>query len=479
MLSIALTPLTPMDTQDNLLVFEIFAFDTSKQSHLKTTDNLLNLFASNNSLWYGKARIDFGNRQIKDDCIEIGVNPIKCNQDNKNKDITSFSIVIKGKYNFLESKRILILEFLKGQKLETQHIVKDEISERIAVKIYPCIYRVENSLRAYITKFMTTKIGVNWWKTEAPQDFNKKVNDRKNNEKEFATYIDNKLYLIDFDDLGEYIYKLSSGCITKEDLINKINRLEETPEAIRKLKEEIKSNYDKFFKELFKDKGFQPKWEEFYKIRNKVAHNNLFTNDDLNKAQEIYRDLIEIIEYAGQRLEELILTPEEVQSIQEETNNLEELLDHNRATYLGSSADLSEQKYSLNYSLVKSLQYKDEMVRELEKTINQLLKHNNETMKSFQEAIDPLLKMSQTNEAIKKRFQEVMNPALKLSQASDEIIHKYIKMVDPAKIGINNLEPIEKLQKFQKSISPIAKQIEDVNKALKKINQSFKPPFPL
>ncbi|MDY7047861.1 MAG: HEPN domain-containing protein [Microcystis panniformis WG22] len=183
---------------------------------------------------------------------------------------------------------------------------------------------MENHLRAYITKFMTTKIGVNWWKTEAPQDFSKKVNDRKNNETKFASYIDNKLYLIDFNDLGEYIYKLSSGCITKEDLIKKIDGLEETPEAIRKLKEETKSNGDKFFKESFKDRNFQSNWEKLYKTRNKVAHNNLFTQKELDEAQKIYQDLIQTIKNAEQKLEGLILTTEEVGLIQEEANSIED-----------------------------------------------------------------------------------------------------------------------------------------------------------
>ncbi len=324
MLFIDLTPVIPMDTQNNFLTFEIFAFDTSNQSHIKTPDNLVHLLASNNSFWKGTQQIDCNSRQIKDNFIEITVNPIKSDQDSKDKCITGFSIVVKGEYDCLEPQRIPILNFFKEQKLETLYIVKDEISEQIAVQIYPYIYRVENHLRAYITKFMTTKIGVNWWTTGSPQDFNRKVKDRKNNETEFASCIDNKLYLIDFGNLGEIIYKLSSGCITKEDLIKKIDRLEETPEAIRKLKEEIKSNYDKFFKESFKDRNFQSNWEKLYKIRNKVAHNNLFTNDDLSVAEEKHRDLIETIKNAEQKLEGLILTPEEVGLIQEEANSIED-----------------------------------------------------------------------------------------------------------------------------------------------------------
>ena len=62
---------------------------------------------------------------------------------------------------------------------------------------------------------------------------------------------------------------------------------------------------------------------ELYKTRNKVAHNNLFTQKELDEAQKIYQDLIQTIENAEQKLEGLILTPEEVGLIQEEANSIE------------------------------------------------------------------------------------------------------------------------------------------------------------
>ncbi|MEG3438084.1 Swt1 family HEPN domain-containing protein [Pannus brasiliensis CCIBt3594] len=358
MLSIALTSLTPMDTQDNLLVFEIFAFDTSNQSHFKTPHELLHLLASNNSLWKGTPQIDDNNRQIKDDCIEIGINPIKFDQDSENKDIKSFSIVVKGKYEFLESKRILILKFLNDQKLKTQYIVKDEISKEIAIQIYPYIFRAENSLRAYITKFMTTKIGVKRWTEEAGK-VNGNKTAYKNNGKEFATYIDDTLYERNYDELDKYIYGISSGCMTTKDLIEKINELdEENPEEIRKLKEAIKSNYYKFFKESFKDKKFQQNWEDSYKIRNKVAHNKLFTQKDLEEAKKIYQDLIQTIEGAEQELDQLILTPEEVISIQKEVNSIEEVIDNNRA--LEESIN-NQRENSFKYSRSKEIQFLEDI----------------------------------------------------------------------------------------------------------------------
>ncbi|BCU12660.1 hypothetical protein MAN88_32240 [Microcystis aeruginosa] len=57
MLFIDLTPVIPMDTQNNFLTFEISAFYTSNQSHIKTPDNLVYLLASNDSFWKGTPQI--------------------------------------------------------------------------------------------------------------------------------------------------------------------------------------------------------------------------------------------------------------------------------------------------------------------------------------------------------------------------------------------------------------------------------------
>ena len=113
------------------------------------------------------------------------------------------------------------------------------------------------------------------------------------------------------------VWASSTWFRTREEIISKISQLDETPEAIRKLKEELKSNYQRFFKESFKDKKFQEKWEELEKIRHKVAHNNLFTNNDLEKGKQLSEELLEIIDTAIKSVDEVTLRLEEVEAIQE------------------------------------------------------------------------------------------------------------------------------------------------------------------
>ncbi|MFB2976959.1 hypothetical protein [Microseira sp. BLCC-F43] len=309
--------------QDSNLKFEILAISTSEQFSILSELNLLHLLLSNGLLWKNQS-FDEINLRITDDSNTLELRRV--NPDTE-KDVEfsnnyaelskAFSVTVTGKYDWLEPKRKLIVEFLKKQNFDHLYVLTDQVSEQIACKIYPLIYGVENLLRSYIVKFMTTRMSPEWWDKTATNDLRQKVLERKNNEKEFSAYIDNKIYLIDFSDVGRLIYKHSTGFTSKEDLITKISEVEETPEAIRKLKEEIQSNYQRFFKESFKNKNFQQKWEELEKIRHKVAHNNLFTNGALEKGKQLSQELLDIIDSALKSVDAIPLRLEEVEAIQE------------------------------------------------------------------------------------------------------------------------------------------------------------------
>jgi hypothetical protein len=312
---------------DTNLKFELLVLDTAEQSVIQSELNLLNSLLSNGLLWE-TASLDQQNLRITDQTNTLKVKRVKA--DTEKADIENdaefskytgqskaFFVTVTGNYNWLERRRKLIVEFLKKQNFDYLYVLVDEISQQIAYEIYPLIYRGENLLRAYIVKFMTTRLGSQWWENTATSDLKQKVQQRKNNEKDFAEYIDNKVYLIDFGDLGKLIYAHSSGFTSKEEIIRKISELDETPEAIRRLKEEVQSNYQRFFKESFKDKNFQQKWEELEKIRHKVAHNNLFTNNALEKGKHLSEELLEIIDTAIESVDEVTLRLEEVEAIQE------------------------------------------------------------------------------------------------------------------------------------------------------------------
>ena len=297
----------------NQAIFELLVLDTNLHSDIKSELNLLHAICSNWSLWGDSTVKPDGHKVVSPDGT-VSVHQI--NTDDEAGDISRvFQIKVEGKYEWLESRRLIILEFLRKQGFEHLYVLSDGVSEEIANELYPLIYKVETLLRGYIVKFMTTRIGSRWWEVTATNDLVKKAQQRKNNEREFSKHIDNKVYLIDFGELGEIIYSHSSGFTSKDDILKQINLLEETPEAIRNFKEKLKSNYQKFFKEAFSDNSFQEKWEQLEKIRHKVAHNNLFTHSDREEGKRIANDLISIIQKAAKGMEAVTLREEEKEAI--------------------------------------------------------------------------------------------------------------------------------------------------------------------
>jgi len=301
----------------NIFKFEFLILDTENKSAIQSELNLLHSLLSNGSLWSnGNPNIETAKLKITEGKTKITASQVN-SEDDINEKAKAFSIKIESDYEWLEPKRIMILDFLKRQNFDHLYVLLDEVSEQIANQLYPSVYQVENLLRAYIVKFMTTRLGPQWWDITATNELIIKVRQRQNNDKIFnKEIIDNKAYLIDFGDLGEIIYSHSSGFTSKEDILKKISELEETSDAIQKFKEELKSNYQKFFKESFSDKKFQEKWQYLEKIRHKVAHNSLFINDELEEGKKISQDLIEIINNAINSIDKITLRSEEKDAIQ-------------------------------------------------------------------------------------------------------------------------------------------------------------------
>ncbi|MGA1843709.1 MAG: Swt1 family HEPN domain-containing protein [bacterium] len=303
-----------MEEQNKEMKFEILALDTKGACVIKTDQNLLHSLLGNGIIWK-KPIINEGNRSIIDGDLKVTVRMVSKGESNEPSYDNAFDVSVSGHIERLESFRLPLLEYMKNQHFEPLYILKDEVSECIACKIYPFLYRVENALRGYLIKFMSTRLGPKWWELTATGEWSMKVQQRKNNETVFSKHVENSAYLIDFGDLGKIIYAQSSGFTSLDHIIKKISECEETREAIADLKSQVKSNYHKFFKESFKDKGFQAKWEDLEKIRHKVAHNNLFTSDDLNKGKDLAEELITIINDASESIEIVDIPQEEKEAM--------------------------------------------------------------------------------------------------------------------------------------------------------------------
>jgi uncharacterized protein with HEPN domain len=140
----------------------------------------------------------------------------------------------------------------------------------------------------------------------------------KKNEVDFGRHVDNSAFLIDFDELGELVYEQSSGFLTRDDIVNRVTSLEDSVQALHSLKQELGTNYQKYFRKAFADRDFKSKWKNWEGLRNKIAHNNLFTNEDLIRGTELAKEIITIITDADQSTEKLEITQGEREARQEQ-----------------------------------------------------------------------------------------------------------------------------------------------------------------
>jgi hypothetical protein len=229
-------------------------------------------------------------------------------------------------FDELENFRLNLLKHLRDLKFKHIKILTDDISKDIANKLYPEINNIENLLRRYLTKFFTQRIGLTWWDGTAPDAMKEKVEKRKKDRKEKSKDGDTfselanveDVALVDFDDLGELIYKQSSGFNTPESVVKKIVATN-TIEELEHLKSGLQGNYTKYFKEAFRDRDFEKQWRELFGIRNKVAHNGLFSKKELEVGLEHAKSLTKIIREAEDKIEEFSISIEEQEAIRQAT----------------------------------------------------------------------------------------------------------------------------------------------------------------
>lgn len=232
-------------------------------------------------------------------------------------------------FNELEAFRIKVLKHLK-ETLRFKHlrILSDDVSTHIANEIYPMINHVENLLRRYLTKFFIQKVGLDWWEATATRAMTEKVKVRKNDRyNEFSNLIDTDVSMVDFDDLGELIYKQSSGFNNPDKVLQKLLSIE-TEDQLRILKSELQGNYTRYFKESFQNNNFEQKWKDLYKIRNKVAHQGTFYISELDRGVHLCESIIEIIQKAESKIDDLEFSLEEKEAIRSatiEASNLPDL----------------------------------------------------------------------------------------------------------------------------------------------------------
>ena len=236
---------------------------------------------------------------------------------------SAFVIAAESKdFDALEGFRLPLLEHLRG-KLEFKNvrILADTVSTEVANLLYPQINTVESRLRRYLTKFFIQRVGLNWWKLTATRIMNEKVKTRREQlTDKMSKLVELDVNLVDFDDLGELIYKQTTGFNNTEAIVAKLLDVKSHAELLE-LQGELQGNYTKYFKKFFQDKHFKHKWQELYRIRNKVAHHGTFYANELDRGERLCEDLLTIITEAESQIDKLVFSVEDKQAIREAVND--------------------------------------------------------------------------------------------------------------------------------------------------------------
>lgn len=299
-----------------MLKFRVLAIDVDSKTPFAKDEHILYVMMAHKSLWQSP-ELNIRQRKLTEGQTSLVVAQVNLDPSTYPSGGKGYILEFQGEFAEIEPRRLILLDYLDSQGFELKYVLKDEVSERISCDLYPLLYRVENALRGYIIQFMVTQLGAKWWEITATNEQSTKVKNRSKNEQDFSRFFDNKAYLIDFGDLGKIIYQQSAGFKNTDDLVKQVLDVDETPEAIKSLKGRLQTNYQRFFKETFKDKSFQAKWESLEKLRNKVAHNNLFTSSDWDEGKKLANELIEIIAAADKSSESLEIPPDEKASLRE------------------------------------------------------------------------------------------------------------------------------------------------------------------
>lgn len=236
---------------------------------------------------------------------------------------SAFVISAESKnFEALEKFRLPLLQHLRG-KLEFKHvrILADMVSTEVANRLYPKINRVESRLRRYLIKFFIQRVGLNWWKLTATRTMNEKVKSRREQLTDMMSrLVELDVNLVDFDDLGELIYKQTTGFNNTEAIVAKLLDVKNFKE-LKELQGELQGNYTKYFKKFFQDKHFKHRWQELYRIRNKVAHHGTFYANELERGDRLCEDLLSIIIEAENQIDKLVFSVEDKQAIREAVND--------------------------------------------------------------------------------------------------------------------------------------------------------------
>ncbi|MGM3306504.1 Swt1 family HEPN domain-containing protein [Anabaena sp. WFMT] len=360
------------------LKFELLCINQDQQKKVKYTKPkylLWDLLITEN-LWKSEPVICEDSLELSDNAqnIKLSIQPFDMSKMvTGDRSSSAYYIIVEGDFDHLEPFRIKLIDELKNSGFNYRQILIDDVSNQIAINIYPLINKIETLLRKYIVKFFITKIGTDWWPIVVSKDNIEKAKTKRTNETVFTSTskIIANVTLLQFDQLGKIIYSQSSIFTKIEDVISKIKSAVD----LESLKQEVvEGNYAKYFKDTFEQNDFQKKWEKLTFIRNKVAHNNYFVKEDSHLAKELCDELMTIINNAESTIDALTLSIADKEALIKARNEIEqeeqeEEQSEQQEVRISEDVEEGDEKLIIPQNIVKKKTYsalsEDQLINEI------------------------------------------------------------------------------------------------------------------
>jgi hypothetical protein len=305
------------------LTVELLVFMNADSSFCKTEDSFDSLLKSNADISIKKDIITF-----KGSDFNYKLTSGKVNDPN----IGSRYFDIKIKTSKINDANIELLSDLTreirviiGKVTDfPAQTIWDDLSYYYATQAYPLIHEIENILRKLITKFMLINVGISWPKNSIPDALkspSRDGSDRFTGKDKSNNH--NILYDTDFIKLSDFLFEEYKE-IDASELIKCLRKISlddcKNKEILdRTLKFIPKSNWDRYFSKHIDchDEFLKKKWVRLYELRCQIAHNNTFSKSDFEETINIISEIKPHLEKANDKLEDIIVSNEEKESLVE------------------------------------------------------------------------------------------------------------------------------------------------------------------
>lgn len=255
---------------------------------------------------------------------------------------------------FLRVFRTIFIKIVGVESIET---LWDDIGFYYAKLAYPIIHKIENEMRALITKFMYLNVGRNWTVKHIPEEVKNSIKEKSekvNKKSEIANFLDK----VDFIQLTNFLFEEYSN-LDKNKILNFIKNNKNKEFTYKELEDYIPiSNWDRFFKAKLsiESKELQNKWEELYKLRCKVAHNNKINKKDYERIKTLSENVEQIIKSAMDSLDNITIEDKDKVKILDKIHSINDQLTHirNKVAHTQNAFD-SLKNISLDTSAFDSL----------------------------------------------------------------------------------------------------------------------------